>query len=125
MQIQNNISPTFKGIKYYNYNDTVVNTYFNYKIAKGGFFQKKAIANIMKQQENNPHHIILDYRAIDEGNSVQESAIVDGKEFIRKRFEKVSSMIKRAAKYANKLNKNNEVAQIPHSDRLNDFKLLD
>ena len=122
MNVNNSSSQSFQGVKYYNFSKTVVNTYFNYKIDGDGFLSKNRVAKILNQQKDNPNHIILDYRGNDDGKTVKEFAIVNGKEFVKRPFEKISSMLKRAAKYADSL-RGKEVAEIPYSDRLDDFVL--
>jgi len=117
----NSISPSFKGVKYYNYNKDVINTYFNYRIHCDGTSQSK-IEKLLQQQDSNPNHIIIDYKAINNGHDVEESATVNGKKFARRKFESVYHMMKRAASYANSL-RGKDVMPIENADRLSSFEI--
>lgn len=59
---------------------------------------------LIESQKDNPYHVVLSYQGDDK--TVKEFATVNGKEFVRGRFESMISMIKRAAKYADALKKN-------------------
>ena len=120
MNISGN-SPSFQGVKYYNYNKDVINSWFNYQMKQDGSSSKK-VAKILKEQQDNPHHIILDYSAKEDGEEVLEKATVDGKEFVRAKFESFSHMLTRAAKYANSI-KNSSVQPLEDEHRLSDFVL--
>lgn len=117
--MSNNIN--FKGIKYYNYNKDVVNAYFNYRL-KCDRTKNNRIEKLIEEQKNNPHDIILTYH-VNPNNSTQiiEKATVDGVDFVRKKFESVYSMMKRAAKYANKQQKKEMPVNIEAPDRLQHF----
>lgn len=119
--LSNSIAPSFKGVKYYNYNKDVVNAYFNYRMHCDGTSPSK-IEKLIKKQEDNPNHIIMDYYAVDGGNSVCESATVNGKKFERRKFESVYHMMKRAASYADSL-RNKETLPVENADRLSDFQV--
>lgn len=122
--MSNNLnSVSFTGFKYCPLGaGDVVNTYFNYRIVQNGKGAKNKIAKLLKAQENNPHHIILDYRGIEDSHEIMEKAIVDGKEFIRKPFESIFSLFKRAAKYADKIKKE-PVQKHLYEKHLRDFVL--
>lgn len=115
----NSMTPSFKGVKYYNYNKDVINSYFNYRMKCDGTSVSK-VKKILDKQSDNPNHIIIDYKAIDGGHSVSESATVNGKKFERRKFESVYHMLKRAANYADSL-RGKDVAPIENADRLSDF----
>ena len=112
-------SPSFKGVKYYNYNNDVVNTWFNYRM-KQDRSSISQIERIVQKQKDNPHHIILDYYANGDSNNVVEKATVDGKDFVRFKFESVRHMLKRAANYADSLRKT-PAQPLENENRLNDF----
>ena len=117
----NSVSPSFKGVKYYNYNNDVINSYFNYRMKCDGTSVSK-VEKLLRKQEDNPNHIIMDYKAIDGGHSVCESATVGDKKFVRRKFESVYHMMKRAASYADSL-RNKETLPIENADRLSDFQV--
>lgn len=101
MYINNNNSTNFQGIKY-QYHD-VVNTWFNHRLKQNGNRALTKMTKIIEKQRNNPYHVILDYCGNDK--TVKEFTRVNGKEFVKRPFESIISLIERSAKYADKLNK--------------------
>lgn len=119
MEIRNNTSSqNFSGIKY-RYHD-VVNTWYNYKIKQGGRFAPSKMEKLIEAQKDNPYHVVLNYQG--DGKTVKEFATVNGKEFVRGRFESMISMIKRAVNYADALKKKGDEAPLELSG-LKDFRL--
>ena len=113
-------SPSFTGVKYYNYNGGVVNSWFNYRMRCDSSSINK-VRNIIEKQKNNPHHIILDYHST-ESNKVIEKATVNGKEFVKRQYESFRHMLKRAADYADSLRKT-PAKSLENENRLSDFVL--
>lgn len=101
MQVNNINSQNFTGVKYQHHE--VVNAWFNYKLKQGGKAAISKMAKIIETQKDNPYHIILNYTGIN--NSVKEFTTVNGKEFVRGKFEPMIKLIKRSAKYADSLKK--------------------
>ena len=102
MQVNNINSQNFTGIKYQHHN--VVNTWYSYRLKKGGKNAVSKMEQIIESQKNNPYHIVLNYTGNDK--KVKEFTTVNGKEFVRNKFESMVSLLKRSAKYADSLNKN-------------------
>ncbi|MBE7711530.1 MAG: hypothetical protein E7Z92_05250 [Cyanobacteria bacterium SIG31] len=118
MHINNINSTNFNGIKY-QYHD-VVNTYFNYRLKQGGRSSISKMGKLLESQQNNPFHVVLSYMGDDK--TIKEFAVVNGKEFVRRRFEPMINLIKRSVKYANKLNKEGKEKPLA-LDGLKDFEL--
>ena len=102
MQVNNVNSQNFTGVKYQYHN--VTNAWFNYKLKQGGKSAVAKMAKIMEAQKDNPYHIVLNYTG--DNKSVKEYTTVNGKEFVKGKFEPIINLIKRSAKYANNLKRN-------------------
>ena len=118
MQVNNVNSTNFKAVKYRYH--SVVETWYNVRIKQNGSRAISKVSNIIKQQQNNPFHIILDYAGNDK--SVKEFVRVNGKEFVKRRFESIEKLLKRAASYSDKLNKSSKEKPL-ELDGLKDFNI--
>ena len=112
-------SPSFTGVKYYNYNKSIIGSWFNYRLKQDGSSISK-VEKILTKQKDNPHHIILDYGSVGDSNDIYEKATVNGRDFVRRKFESFRHMLKRAANYADSLRKT-PAEKLPNEDRLSDF----
>ena len=82
--------------------DFVVNNYYKFRLREEGKRACAKMAEIIKKQEKNPYHIVLDYMAI--GNSIKNFILVNGKEFEKKPYESFINFVRRSAKYADSVN---------------------